>query len=97
MNDREIERIAKYFSVLQNPLCVKILQYPKEEDLYVYQVTDKLGVTASVASGLLQKLRLLDMVGYRQEQQLRNYFLKRPDILKLILQFSEVTHRKESE
>lgn len=94
MDKREVERVTRYFSVLQNPLCIKVLLMLEIEELYVYEIKGKLGVTSAVASEILQKLRLLDIVSFEQESRRRRYFLKRRDILGLIQDFGRITRRK---
>lgn len=97
MDDREIERAAKYFSVLQSKLCIKILLLLEKQDYYVYELAEKFNLAVSVVSVALQKLRLLDVVGYNQMQRYRKYFLKRHDVLEIILQLSKITKRKNPE
>ena len=93
MEEREIERLAKYFSVLQNRVALKMLFLLKSGPLYVYEITEKLNLKPYITSQILKILRLTDFVGYEQKGKLRKYFLKREDLFNLILQFGKAIER----
>lgn len=94
MEKREIERLSKYFSVLQNRVALKILFLLKKEPMYVYVITDKLKVRTAVVSKVLKLLRLINMVDYEQDSKRRRYFLKRSELFEYIIGFSELIKRK---
>lgn len=95
MIEREIKRISKYFSVLQNRNCLKIIFLLKEKAMYVYEIAERLESCPSVISIALRKLRLIDMIDYKQESKRRKYYLKRVDIFSFISGIGAVTERNE--
>lgn len=93
---RNVERLAKYFSVLQNALCLEILFLLNDRELFVYEITEKLKSKQDIISKCLKSLRLINLVGYTQSSRRRQYYLKRKDILALIVQFETATKRRST-
>lgn len=93
MNEIEIERISKHFSVLQNPICLKIVFLLKEKDLYVYEIAEKMSITRSKVSKYLKMLRLIGLIDFRQEYRRRQYFVKRTDILDMLGKYGQLIQR----
>jgi len=97
MEKRDRERLAKYFSVLQNELGLRILWFLKDGPAYVFQIVKKLKVKAAIVSRTLKSLRLINLVGFEQEDNRRKYYLKRKDIFELIMMFNEAIKRKNKQ
>ena len=95
MEKREIVRMAQYFSVLQNELSLRILVMLKNRPLYVFEITAGLNAKQAIVSRALKSLRLINLVGFEQEDNRRKYYLKREDIFELIMKFNEAIKRKK--
>jgi len=89
--------MSKHFSVLQNPICLKIVFLLKEQDLYVYEIAKKINTRTSKVSKYLKQLRLIGMVSYKQENNLRRYYIARKDILDLIYKHGQLIKRTDTD
>lgn len=94
MDINEAERLSKYFSVLQNSLSLRIYAKLRNKSMFVYEIANEFNAATAVISKCLTKLRLIDLVGYSQEETRRKYYLKRDDIYENILKSGDLTRRK---
>lgn len=76
--EKELDKIGKYFAILSGKTRLKILYLLKEEkELCVCDIADILGATVSAVSHQLKILRVAGLVEFSKKAQTIFYFLSK--------------------
>ncbi|ADI32326.1 ArsR/SmtB family transcription factor [Staphylothermus hellenicus] len=84
-NDEKLSKLAKYLSLLSNPIRLKIVFLLSQTELPVCIISSILGLEQSLVSHHLAVLRRANIVGAKSVGKYRLYYLKTNSLLENIL------------
>ena len=84
--DKDImnEMVSDALKVLSNPLRIKVVLVLGEGEKRVSEIADRINCHQANLARHLNELKVLELIESRRESQSKYYFLKCPELLKII-------------
>ena len=83
-NDNIDEMVSSVLKVLSNPLRIKVVLVLREGEKRVSEIADRTNCHQANLARHLNELKIIDFIESRREGQSKYYFLKSPELLKVI-------------